>query len=667
MKMRPATPLAVLLFVAFVFLLLSVLSTPIIKAIPLGSNNGFEYGVFGFCKGSSCSGIKVGYTNQDISSTTGESSPSRMFSIPGIGNSTGYLIIVQSRTTLTRLVTDGSFTLPASTRHSLSAILVVHPIAALLTLICFILAVTSHVHSAAHSSKFHLSLIILLLPTILITLLAFLVDILLFIPHLAWGGWLVLAATILLVISGVVTCAMRRMLVSRKARQRRIADNPDMNGQNAFEQSFGVKADSPPPLHQEPTAPMMNGGLGQEKPGFATFDSTHGRRMSEDDRVPLNSRAPSAPSSSSGTRPGYEDGLERYGGSQRGGMGGMRGGRGGRMYNEPRDEFGNPLPPSGAFGTAPGRRSSSEQRLRHQYSGETMNSQGPRGRGRGGYPPRVYGRGGPYGPGRGGPGMNGSGRGGIPLGPMVAGAGAGMMAGEMMGRGQRGPPPGYGPGYPPQGRGGPPQYGPNNPGYGPAGFERRQSPGPPSAPGAYSYGARGPSPVSQVGQRYRQGSDPPPMPLQSDDPPGIGQAIEMDATTGSPQMTPGFDPPTHHQQLRESDSDVQGLIGLQQHRIGSPLRENPISPTSAYSGEAECVPLFPFTYFASCFVLYANVEFPVAVTHPLGPHGPVSLVATVRPPFKQVCPKVLLSNWPHATHRLEYTPRTKPTLLPKRA
>ena len=71
--LRPATPLAVLLFVAFVFLLLSVLSTPIIKAIPLGSYNGFEYGVFGICKGSACSGIKVGYTNQDIQISTGES------------------------------------------------------------------------------------------------------------------------------------------------------------------------------------------------------------------------------------------------------------------------------------------------------------------------------------------------------------------------------------------------------------------------------------------------------------------------------------------------------------------------------------------------------------------------------------------------------------------
>lgn len=63
--LRPATPLAILLFVAFALLLLSVLSTPIIKAIPLGayeSDDGFvNFGVFGYCKGNDCSSIEVGY------------------------------------------------------------------------------------------------------------------------------------------------------------------------------------------------------------------------------------------------------------------------------------------------------------------------------------------------------------------------------------------------------------------------------------------------------------------------------------------------------------------------------------------------------------------------------------------------------------------------------
>lgn len=60
--LRPATPLTVLLFVAFVFLLLSVLSTPIIKQISLASFGGVNFGVFGFCQADGkCSGIEIGY------------------------------------------------------------------------------------------------------------------------------------------------------------------------------------------------------------------------------------------------------------------------------------------------------------------------------------------------------------------------------------------------------------------------------------------------------------------------------------------------------------------------------------------------------------------------------------------------------------------------------
>ena len=60
--LRPATPLAIILFIAFVLLLISVISTPVVKGIPLATFQGTDYGVFGFCKGNQCSGIKVGYT-----------------------------------------------------------------------------------------------------------------------------------------------------------------------------------------------------------------------------------------------------------------------------------------------------------------------------------------------------------------------------------------------------------------------------------------------------------------------------------------------------------------------------------------------------------------------------------------------------------------------------
>ena len=547
-----------------------------------------------------------------------------------------------------------NFDLPSNTRHDLSSILIVHPIAALLALICFVLAATSHLHSPSHSPRYLLGLIILSVPTLLITLLAFLVDILLFIPHLAWGGWIVLAATILILASGVVTCAMRRTLVSRKARKKRIAENAEMSGENFYDRQAPPpvmvmdRAESPPPLTNQPA---MNGGGDDKKlPAFATFET---KNTGDDDRIPLNTRTPSnktLPSMPSSGGPVYsDDGFNRYRGSGRGGPDGIRGGRGGR-YNGPRDEYGNPLPPSDAFGPMPPagrRRDMSEPPMRRQYSDDTMNSQSSRGRGRGGYAPRGYGRGGPYGPGRGGPygpGRGGygpsrggygpgNGRGGILIGAMTPGAGAGMMADEY-GRGQV-PLPGYANGYPPEGRpgqydgtGGPAGYGrsPSAPGYGrrpspgppsaPGGYGR-QSPRPPSAPGSYrggpspgGYGS-GPSPSQQILPRgYGGGPSPggdypyarqdvpsgqqpiqpyrnepsPPLPLQH---PGdgeiIGQAIEMDARTGSPGLASPQFPRT--QQLRDSDSDVQGIVGLQKQGAKKEHGDSPMSLTSVYGGE----------------------------------------------------------------------------------
>lgn len=62
MLLRPATPLTLIFLLAFVLLLLSTLSTPIIKGIPLASYQGYNFGVFGWCKGSSCSPINIGYS-----------------------------------------------------------------------------------------------------------------------------------------------------------------------------------------------------------------------------------------------------------------------------------------------------------------------------------------------------------------------------------------------------------------------------------------------------------------------------------------------------------------------------------------------------------------------------------------------------------------------------
>lgn len=196
--LRPATPLAILFFGALVLTILSTLSTPIIKSLPLARFEDIDYGVFGACKGSQCTGIKVGYNPDNLFSTS----------------------------------SADDFTLSESARHSLSSILIVHPVAAFFNLVCFALAIAAHFHSPARSPRYLLALLILIFPTLLITLLAFLVDILLFAPHMQAGGWIVLAAVILIAASGIVTCAMRRTLVSRKAKQKMVDMNPAMSGAN---------------------------------------------------------------------------------------------------------------------------------------------------------------------------------------------------------------------------------------------------------------------------------------------------------------------------------------------------------------------------------------------------------------------------------------------------
>lgn len=66
MLLKPATPLTILLLAAFALLLLSVISTPIVKGIPLATFENVDFGVFGYCKQDGCSELRIGYsTSQD--------------------------------------------------------------------------------------------------------------------------------------------------------------------------------------------------------------------------------------------------------------------------------------------------------------------------------------------------------------------------------------------------------------------------------------------------------------------------------------------------------------------------------------------------------------------------------------------------------------------------
>lgn len=517
--LRPATPLSVLLFVAFGLLLISVLSTPLIPAIPLGSDMGVDFGVFGWCKGSTCSGIEIGYDT----STINDNNPA-------------------------------DFDLPGSTRSTLSAILIVHPVAALATLIMLILALVSHLHSPSHSSRYLLAVFILSIINFLICLLAFLVDVLLFVPHMAFGSYLVLAATVLAALSTLVSCAMRRTVVNRKARKKRIAENAEMSGENYYNRQAKEPSQSGA---VQPTMPIVSGanGPGNDKlPAFATYEQRDDRIS--DERIPLTSRSPAE--TSPNNIPMEMNNADT-------------------MYNATavpgprrapsRDEFGNPINQNpDAYGMP-------------RPSGESQRS-----RGRGGMPPGGYrGRGG-YGPPRGGG-----------FGPYGAGPARGGYGPP--GRGGYGPAPargGYGP--PPRGYGGPMMRGgrpaPPPPGYNAGSYDRRgppagefgaygarqPSPGPPSAPGYQMNNMNSSMPSVAAGgqyQAYNPGTDsdlpraesPPPLP-ESEDVIAPASIHDMNAPS-----SPSHAQQNYGGQFRDSDADIVGMVGLQQG-----LQENQATP-----------------------------------------------------------------------------------------
>ncbi|TPX14446.1 uncharacterized protein E0L32_005410 [Thyridium curvatum] len=522
--LRPATPLAVLLGVAFALLLIAVLSTPIIKQIPLGAFHGVTFGVFGVCKADgTCSKIEIGYnTGQFLSSDD-----------------------------------NADFNLPPAARNTLSSILVVHPVAALFTLIMFVMSIVAHFHSPSHSIRYLLFLFIVSIFAFLACLLAFLIDVLLFVPHLAWGSYLVLAATILVALSGIISCAMRRTLVSRKTRKKRIAENAEMSGENYYNRQAQQQAAAPvPSTARQPTVPVVSGanGDGEKLPAFATFEKKDDR--SSDERIPLTARSPADISPNA-----QSTDLAVAGDMAMNGPPGPR-----RSPSIPRDQYGNPMPMQDGYG------------VRRGPSQESMNSRGrgrmpPGGyRGRGGYGP-PGGRGGYGPPGRGGYGPGPGGRGGY--GPPPRGYGGPM-------RGGRPPPPGY-----QYERAGP--YGMRGPSPGPPNGPYNSNPSMPSM----STGSYDPYNPEIRASDLPRAESPPPLP-GTNGPSQMGQAVEMDAAANGPRPGPPGYGPQYGGQVRDSDSDIAGMVGLQQGRgpTSANRHDTYMSDNSRYSqdGGGDYVP-----------------------------------------------------------------------------
>lgn len=384
---------------------------------------------------------------------------------------------------------------------------------------------------------------------------------------MAFGSYFVLAATILVALGTLVSCAMRRTVVNRKARKKRIAENAEMSGENFYNRQA---KESTIPSSTQPTMPVVsgaNGGATDKLPAFASFEKKI--EDGSEERIPLTARSPSERSP---RNPAMDMNTSETAYNAPVGPGPVPGPGPGPRRAPSRDQFGNPInAPPDAYGMR--RPSTDSQRSRGR--GGMMP---PRGRGGYGAPRGAYGGGGGGygpGPGRGGYGPPGRGGYGPPpgrggYGPPPRGYGGPMMRGG----GRPPPPPSYNAG--PYDQRGPP----------PADYDaygaRRPSPGPPSAPG-YAMNNLNPSlPSVSTGNTYEaynpnrgeedlpRAESPPPLPGADDD-----VAIPRTGTPQQSQQNAG--------QFRDSDADIMGMVGLQQGRSTPSRRHDTYMSGSHYS------------------------------------------------------------------------------------
>lgn len=185
---KSALLLSILLFLSFGFQMIAVVSVPVTTQITLAKFNGYIYGIWGYCKadGTSCSGIHVGY--EEIPS--GE-----------------------------------SFSLPRSARHSLSKLLIVHVVSTGCTLLLFL---GTLVTNFTRGPRYLLVLLVWAVPVFMVTLLAFLVEILLFVNHLSFAGWFTLVAVVLNAASFVILCLFRRSRAAKLSSDKNSTDYGEM-------------------------------------------------------------------------------------------------------------------------------------------------------------------------------------------------------------------------------------------------------------------------------------------------------------------------------------------------------------------------------------------------------------------------------------------------------
>lgn len=177
---RNVWALIVMITITISFQILPIISIPI-TTIPLAKYSKFRYGLFGWCiveKVPSsyviCTGRGIGYQNIDTS------------------------------------IYGHTLSLPSDCKYSVSKLLVVHVIAFIFSCILLSLVCLMNFTSLRVNPKLVLAAALWSLPTFLLSLLSFLVDILLFAKRISWPGWLMLAATVMQAFCCSIIWSLRR-------------------------------------------------------------------------------------------------------------------------------------------------------------------------------------------------------------------------------------------------------------------------------------------------------------------------------------------------------------------------------------------------------------------------------------------------------------------------
>ncbi|SCU85672.1 LADA_0D08922g1_1 [Lachancea dasiensis] len=226
---------------ALVFQIIPIVSSPISSHIYLSRYDGRRFGVFGWCSESSksCTPRRIGYLTECQKA-----------------NYNGHI----NKLACDAVNPEDEF-LPSRAKRVVSRLLIVHPISLFFAGWFWLLTIAVNAQRFRHSGRIITGAVLWSLPTVFLSLLSFLIDILLFVPFLAWPGWLLFVSTVMTAVASCMMCGVRRSVSMQKYEKLHNTDHVELfhlhfekpaseDAENSQQQSNGSDIQSELPLER---------------------------------------------------------------------------------------------------------------------------------------------------------------------------------------------------------------------------------------------------------------------------------------------------------------------------------------------------------------------------------------------------------------------------------